>query len=516
MFAWLRDFLHRHPLARQALVWAVPALIFGAILRGLMLSYLPYAYWGSDSRSYFGFTEQLLDTGDFSLYDKRRYLYPILLLPVTLLPGSPLKWIAWLQHALGLLTLLPLAYCVRKLFAAWRAYILPVTLLYAGLPILLWYEHELLAEALFFHAMVWMVAGWMAFAPSRGTAVLRNFWWFFGGLAAVILTKPAGRFLWPAVLFGLVCLVAWKTLHRRHWIALASLFGLTFTIGQDTQASWLLYASAFPLTRLETPLHAEYKAQIADLVRPARERLETHVRGPDSKVWMDFLKFPERQTERPLWTELGKDDAKKQRIYQDLALEALKRHPLLFLRIAFGKIIASANPEEFRSERFLTRYTTEKYAHQYRQDSDKKPGRIRRLFALPKDGDLPAYSEIEKRLAPNPHSPVAASMHRYVDRYQAAARLVASEDDDDPTVDLTPLAWWILIGGALALLPRFFRPLGIPVLLAWSYLFGTFLVGGINARYFGAVWAIVLLALCVPLDLGARALGNIGRKGRLS
>jgi hypothetical protein len=40
-----------------------------------MLSYLPYAYWGSDSRSYYGFAEQLLDTGKLSLYDKRRYLY---------------------------------------------------------------------------------------------------------------------------------------------------------------------------------------------------------------------------------------------------------------------------------------------------------------------------------------------------------------------------------------------------------------------------------------------------------
>jgi hypothetical protein len=193
----LSTFLRRHPLVRDALVWAIPALIIGAVLRGMLLSYLPYAYWGSDSRSYYGFTEQLLDTGKISLYDKRRYLYLIGMLPVTLLPGSTLRWLAWIQHLGGLATLVPLAYCVRKAFVGWKAWVVPVTVAYAGLPLLIWYEHELLAECLFFHAVVWMLAGWLAFAPSRGPAVIRNFWWFFAGFATVVLTKPAGLFLWP-------------------------------------------------------------------------------------------------------------------------------------------------------------------------------------------------------------------------------------------------------------------------------------------------------------------------------
>jgi hypothetical protein len=63
----------------------------------------------------------------------------------------------------------------------------------------------------------------------------------------------------------------------------------------------------------------------------------------------------------------------------------------------------------------------------------------------------------------------------------------------------------------LAFLPGYFRNIGIPVLLAISYLFGTFLVGGINPRYFGAVWAVVGLALCVPLDLIVRGLLKLRR-----
>jgi hypothetical protein len=88
---------------------------------------------------------------------------------------------------------------------------------------------------------------------------------------------------------------------------------------------------------------------------------------------------------------------------------------------------------------------------------------------------------------------------------------VDSDDEDDPTVTLTPLAWWVLLGCALALLPPYFRKVGIPVLLAVSYLFGTFLVGGINPRYFGAVWAVVALGLCVPLDLVVRGVLKLRR-----
>lgn len=492
MFHRLRAFLHRHPLVRDALLWAIPAILFGAVLRGLLLHYLPYAYWGSDSRSYYGFTEQFLDTGKISLYDKRRYLYLIGMLPVTLLPGSPLKWLAWLQHGLGLLTLIPLAYCVRKAFVGWKVWVIPVTVLYAGLPILLWYEHELLAECVFFHGVVWMIAGWMAFAPARGEAAMRNFWWFFAGLAVVLLTKPAGRFFLPALMLGLVCVVAWRVLRVKQWAALAAVFGLTFTIGQDSQGAWLLYASSFPLTRFDTPLHANYKAELADLL-PAARRVDS----PERNEGEDVIKYPDRQDRRPLWKALGKDDKKKEQICRDLARESILGDPLGFIWLACGKIIASANPDEFGTDRFLPSYYAEKYERQYERDAKEKPGRIQRLFAV--RGELPDYATFRQRIAPYPDSAAARWLQGYSERYHAAARMIG------PSSSITPLAAWVLLGAALALVPMFFRTLGIPVLAAVSYLFGTFLVGGHNPRYFGAVWAIVLLAMCVPLDLIARA-----------
>jgi hypothetical protein len=240
------------------------------------------------------------------------------------------------------------------------------------------------------------------------------------------------------------------------------------------------------------------------MVRKARSEIDTHSRGPDSKVWVHFLKFPERQQERPLWAKLGEDDALKQKVYKELAMEGLKAHPFLFMRIALGKIIASANPGEFRAERFLPAYFVDKYEGQYKKDVNEKAHRIQRLFGLSKNEPVPPYEVLKQKIAPDSESKTARWMYGYAEAYHTQSKMVHSEDEDDPTVTLTPLAWWVLVGCVLAMLPPYFLKVGIPVLLAVSYLLGTFLVGGINPRYFGAVWAVVALALCVPLDLIVR------------
>ena len=91
MFSQIRAFLARHPFVRDAIVWALPAILVGAILRFLFLSYSPYAYWGSDSKSYFSFAHKLVSEHYISLDEKRRYFYPILMAPVAMLPGATLN-----------------------------------------------------------------------------------------------------------------------------------------------------------------------------------------------------------------------------------------------------------------------------------------------------------------------------------------------------------------------------------------------------------------------------------------
>ncbi len=490
--------------------------MLGGVLRGMLLSYSPYAYWGSDSNSYFSFTEILLTHGEVSLYDKRRYLYPLLMLPITLLPGATLRWLAWLQHGFGLLSLVPLAYCVRKTFAHWRWLVVPATVFYAGLPIILWYEHEMLAENAFFAGLIWACAGWMAWASETSPERKRRlWWWFFVPFACVVLTKPAGRFLWPGAIVALASVSAWRFLRWREAGVLAGAAALTFTIGQDTQGSWLLYTSAFPLTQLETPLHAEYKAEIREMIGEARERV-SQFRVDENRTWKRFLKNPEEQTERPLWTALGRDPKKKMQVYRELALEGIQAHPGGFLLIAGQKLMKSANPDDFKVERFATDYYPRRFEHLYERYATESPWRLRVLFGLPRREPLPSFAEFRGRIEPAPAARMAGCLVAYVEAFEGFIQLThdaSAEPGEPPQPDrLAPLGWWLLAGAALSLLPACFRRLGVWTIIMGGYLFGVFLVGGANARFFGAAWAVLALLLVVPVDLLLGAVGKAGRR----
>lgn len=272
----LQQFFTKHPLLRDALIWALPAVLFGAVLRALVLAYIPYAYWGSDSKSYFAFAHELLTRGHLTMDAKRRYIYPIWMLFVAVLPGSPLRWTAWLQHLLGLITLFLLAYTVRKVFTHWRWLIVPVTVFFAGLPVIIWYEHELIGECVFVDMVIWACAGWCAWVAAPNLTRSRHlWWWFFVPFALMMLTKPSGRFYLPGLVLGVLAVRGWRVLNWRHAAAFCAVLLLPLGMGTDAQSSWLLYSTAFPLTRLDTPLHADYKKEIRDMVEESRTRIGT-------------------------------------------------------------------------------------------------------------------------------------------------------------------------------------------------------------------------------------------------
>ncbi len=354
MFAYARSFFHRHPLVRDALLWAIPAILLGAALRILLLSYMPYAYWGSDSRSYFSFAHRLLSEGDVSLDEKRRFIYPIFMLPIAALPGETLRWLAWIQHGIGLITLVPLAYIVRKSLFQWRFWIIPVTVVYAGLPMVLWYEHELLGENIFFAALLWTFAGWVAWV---GTPQLersrRLFWWFFVPFALFILTKPSGRFVWPGILLGLVLAGSWRKLDWPRFAAIGLLMLATLAVGSKKQGAWLLYVATFPLTQLDSPKHADFKAEIRNDVEALHRERSVYYLQDD---WaFGFLENPGKQEERPLWKTLQKDTKRRASLYMDLAIEGIKAEPLTFLYFALQRMVGSANPSQFKDVRFAYR-----------------------------------------------------------------------------------------------------------------------------------------------------------------
>lgn len=507
----------RHPLLRDALRWAIPALLFGLALRALLLSYSPYAYFGADSRSYFGFAHGVLSEFYFSLNEKRRYLYPLLLLPVSALPGGPLRWLAWLQPACGILTILPMAYVVRKVLPGWRWFIVPVTAAYAGLPPMIWFEHEMLGECLFFGALVWACGGWVAWAGAVAAGNLararRLWWWFFVPLAVALLTKPAAKFLLPAVLVGLVYVRAWRVLRWRALVAAVAVLALAATAGDDEQGVWLLYTSVFPFTQLESPAHADYKAEIRDLVAAGRANLHVYSEA-DRDIFL-FLRGPQKQAARPLWRQVGRDERALAALHRQLALEAIAANPLGCAYLTLQKIVRSANPGEFKTERFEAAYFAERFADQYTERRTPE-SMIRLAFGWPRDRPLPPYGEFAPRLAPHPDAPAARWLIAYGEAYQRAAALVAEPAQKlRPIWDyrVTPFGWWLIAAAALSFLRPWRATLGVWTLAAATYLAAVFAVGTQNARYFATVWPVAILLLPLPLAVAFRVGGWLRHRG---
>lgn len=512
MSAWFSrraaaEFFRRHPVVRDALLWAVPALIVGAALRLILLHYSPYAYWGSDSRSFYGFTTGVLDDFYFSINEKRRYLYPIFLLPVTLLPGATLQTLAWIQAALGLGTVVAFAYFVRRVFVGWRIFIVPLTVLYAGLPIFLWYEHELIADSIYFQGVVWALAGWAAWVSQADPARARRlFWAFFVPFAIIVLTKPSVKFFWPGLLIALVVVASWRVLKWRQWAAIGALFLAGLTVGDDDQSAWLLYTTIFPMTQLETPQHADYKAQIRDLVVEKRERFDFY-NDEDDEVH-DFLRDSKSSEPRPLWQALAREPKKREQLYHDLAFEAIRARPDLFLYVALKRLAGSANMTDFKTDRFEPTYFADRFTDQLAKKRNPEP-MLRLAFGLPEGAPLPSPETFRRQLAPHPDSAAAAWFQRYVETYHRFGALLHRPDGPGWSLaDCRPtwLGWLFALGTLLALIPPYLRTVGVWLVLICGAMLATYLVGIEHTRYFAPMWPFVMIAVAVPLDWLVRLL----------
>jgi hypothetical protein len=515
MPARVTRFFQRHPVLRDAFIWAIPALLVGAFLRGLLLSYLPLGYWGTDSKSYYDFAHRLIAEHTVDYGEKRRYVYPLLMVPVTVLPGVPLRWLGWLQHGLGLLSVLPLAYVVRKTMHLWRWWIIPVTVGYALHPMFLWYEHELLGEVVFFAGFAWAFGGWVAWVMEKdATRARRLFWWFFVPIAVFLLTKPAGRFVLPGLVVGLAAVRAWRVLDWRRWAALAALAGATLTVGSGRQGAWLLYTASFPLTQLDTPLHAEYKADIRERVL-AQSRLDLHYL--DSRAAMDFLDEPGDHGGTPLWAALDKDELKKRKLYMALALEGIRARPLDYAYLALQRLAASANISGFETFRFSADYYPTRFQKLYldaqRQlaTGNRFPG-LTTAFGFKKGEALPPYEEFRGRLA---HAGTWAERAVIATGrvYESATDFVklppmrkglSDNERSFSRTRVTPLGWWLL--GSLLLSLWWWRTLGVWTITSLGYLYGVYLCALVQTRFFLPAWLVFLPVLFVPFDLVAQRL----------
>jgi hypothetical protein len=492
----------KHPVLRDVLIWCIPALLFGAVLRALLIHSSPYAFFGADSRSFMGFTNGVLTDFYFSINEKRRYLYPLFVFPFSLLPGGTLRWLAVVQAGLGLLSILPIAYIVRRCFGTWRWTIIPVTVLFAGMPVFLWFEHELIADSFFFQSMNWVLGGWVAWTiqanPGRGRAL---WWWFWVPFAILLLTKPAGKLLWPGVAIGLVIVCSWRILRWPEWTAIAALFLASLTVGDENQSSWLIYTTTFPLTQLDTPLHAEYKAEIRDLVMQKRALFADYHKN-DGDIH-DFLRSPLDFPQFPKWGKLSKK--KRDVLYKDLAFEGIKARPDLFVRIALQRLAGSCNQEDFKTSRFYRQYYSERFHEQYYGPPEKSMLRI--AFGIPKNAPYPTYEEMCALVTPLPHAFSTEFILAYSNAYQRFGDLI-----NRSTGHLTILGLCVLLGAALSVFPPFLKTLGVWTVAFGGYLFAVYLIGIENHRYFALVWPSVLVLLALVFEMAWRGVDKLAKK----
>lgn len=479
--------------------------MIGALLRALLMCCLPYAVWGSDSRSYYTFAHKLLYHGWISLGDKRHYLYPLLLAPISMLPGGVLRWLPLIQHPIGLISLIPLAYIIRKTLSLWKLWIVPITVLYAGLPIVFWGEHELLGDTLFYMTFLWAFAGWVAWITEKRVArAHRLFWWFFVPFALFILTKPAGRFTWPGLLVCLCMVAAWRLLTRPQIAALLALAVVTPTVGSRSQGAWLLYTATFPLTRLDTPAHADYKAEIRDMIEKVRADIGVYYVVQHDYPFV-FLREPGDQDERPLWKALDKDEKRKNKLYMDLAWEGIKSRPDLFFYLALQRVVFSSNLSSFDTGRFNDGYFVGSFAEYYEEAEQSEDSPIRIALALPTKGPIAPYQSVQRKFEPIPGSWVSRVLHAWAGAWGTNLDFfqfpnLPKMQCDFALVKIKPLGWWLFLGILVAFLPPYRRTLGVWMIISIGYIFGVFLVAAVQSRYVAPAWPIIFICLLLPLD----------------
>jgi hypothetical protein len=319
--------------------WCLPALIVGAVLRLGLLSAIPETYFGADSRSFFQATEKLwgLDHRlDFS--EKRRWIYPLLCLPLPALPCSPALAISISQHLLGLATIFGVGWITAH-YTKFRAIWVPlITMLMAIDLDLLSSEHELIADSVFLAAIVGTAASAM---PPGSLRQRRRLFGFLLMAAVVAAIKPHGRGFWLGAILAAMLITRhpWRWKYEA-WLAVAAGIAVILSCGEKRQADWLLLNSTLPLINLDSPKWSQYRQALKPTVLRARQDFERGQYAWTQREYKVALGWGDPTLIDPVWAELTKRKGRTEymRVCSDLATEAILGRPLAFAKLTATKI----------------------------------------------------------------------------------------------------------------------------------------------------------------------------------
>jgi hypothetical protein len=177
---------------RELLLWCLPALVCGALARGMLIVHFPYGYIHPDTPDFLVTADRFLFHHRFVLHSKKAFLGPILFLLPMVVKIPSLLIIPWAQHFFGLIYTVMVGALVRCWTAFWKWWIVPATLLATLNPAALYYEHALIAESQYLWCVTALVLAGSAYAleQSRGRFVLL--------LLALLLTAGSRPVVPPA------------------------------------------------------------------------------------------------------------------------------------------------------------------------------------------------------------------------------------------------------------------------------------------------------------------------------
>ena len=329
---------NRQSAIRNILLWCLPALLLGAWLRiELLNGWRGGLYFGPDSGSYWETAFRFAQGGHFDVSGKRPWLYPVIVWLAGHGPVSPAFSVALVQQCAGWLSIVALGALVRAVLPWWKWFIIPATVLYAGQPEILYWGHVLIADSLFISAT-------LAVALAVALYWQKPSWrWLATAIALIFIAmalRPVGRALWltliPIAL--LVPHVGWRP-RLLHAAALAILYFPASKATSVSQGEDLLFVSTLPLMRLDTPLHADLKAELRPQVEAARADLWSYVTVGQRQVWGDLI--DDDPSDQGLVLQgLRADKKRYNNVRGEISRESLKHQPWTYARMVTMKVYA--------------------------------------------------------------------------------------------------------------------------------------------------------------------------------
>ena len=336
---------------RRCLLLCAPALLLGLWLRVLILHATPEAMLTADTNSYWDCVSRLWNDGKFSIPEKRRWLYPLLLMPAPALPGNTPQAVALAQHSAGLLAIFGVGWIAGNL-TRWRTFVVPVaTLLFAASPRSLAYEHQIIADSLMTNAFILAAA---VALPLRGITQ-RRLAWTLALCAVVFALKPHGKPLALPILAAAAYFagVPWRW-HWGNWLLAALCAALLVSSGSSRQGGWLLLSSTLPLVPETGEPFPQYRAALAPVIAEARalgdaypwEQYRYKKLLSDSDSYDEIVAGKYFAEAGPEWNPLTRRKDEFRRVTTALARSGLRAHPIGWMRFTFTKIARGlADPE---------------------------------------------------------------------------------------------------------------------------------------------------------------------------